>query len=183
MLSTEVRASAGAFRDKAAFIEEDIAPDPAQPGDWISRLEQRAYMSFVLLRDIDAMSMTHSLEVRVPFLDTEFGKSLARIPWQWKLRDGVSKWILKRALRELLPDAVLDRPKMGFGLPCNVWMRRSLEPIVRDALRPEPVRRHGMLDPAAVQSLVDRFYAGDECIWRKLWTIYVLEAWVTSQLE
>jgi asparagine synthase (glutamine-hydrolysing) len=183
LLAPDVRASTDRFRDKTVFLEGDVPPDPAKPGDWISRLEQRGYMSFVLLRDIDAMSMCHSLEVRVPFLDTKFGKSMAQIPWQWKLREGVGKWILKRALREHLPAAILDRPKMGFGLPCNVWMRRSLEPIVREALRPESVRRHRLLNDSGVKSLVDRFYAGDDRIWRKLWTVFVLEAWITHQLE
>lgn len=175
--------SSAKFRQKAEYVLEDVPPDPFRPGDWISRLEQRAYCSFVLLRDIDAMSMTHSLEVRVPFLDTTYGESVASIPWEWKLRDGIGKWVLKKALGNLLPDEILYRPKMGFGLPYNVWMRRSLEPIVRDALCDERVRRRGVFDPAEVKRLVERFYSGDDGVWRRVWTLFILEAWASEILD
>ncbi len=171
------------FRDKTEYLTESVPPDPLCPGDWLSRLEQRAYLSFVLLRDIDAMSMTHSLEVRVPFLDTTYGDAIANIPWQWKLKDGAGKWVLKRALRDLLPDEVLYRPKMGFGLPYNVWMRRSLEPMVRAALDEKRLRARGVLDAAEVRKLVERFYAGDDSVWRRVWTLFVLEAWASETLD
>jgi asparagine synthase (glutamine-hydrolysing) len=171
------------FADKTQFVRTDVAPDAARPGDWLSRAQQRAYLSYVLLRDIDAMSMAHSLEVRVPFLDVEFGAALASIPWQWKLRDGVGKWILRRAMADLLPPAILKRPKMGFGLPYNVWMRRTLEPMVRDVLAPARLRRRGLFSTDMVSSMVDRFYAGDDGVWRHLWALFVAETWMTDTLD
>lgn len=170
------------FKNKTAYLA-DVTPDPSRSADWISRLEQRAYLSFVLLRDIDAMSMTHSLEVRVPFLDTTFAEAIAAIPWQFKLNNGVGKWVLKHALRDLLPDEVLFRPKMGFGLPYNVWMRRSLEPIVREALEEKRVRERGVFNPSAVRTLLERFYNGDDGVWRKVWTLFILEAWASATLD
>ncbi|MGE3176938.1 MAG: asparagine synthase (glutamine-hydrolyzing) [Vicinamibacterales bacterium] len=171
------------LRPPTDFLTADVPPDLERPGDWLLRLEQRAYMSFVLLRDIDAMSMAHSLEVRVPFLDPEYGAELARVPWQMKLRDGVGKWVLKQALRPLLPDEVLFRQKMGFGLPYPVWMRRSLEPMIRDLLSPARIARRGVFAPAAVDRLVSRFYAGDEGIWRLVWTLFVFEGWASEVLD
>jgi asparagine synthase (glutamine-hydrolysing) len=183
MLSPELRASQGAFMAPSAYLRADVTPDFANPGAWISRLEQRAYLSYVLLRDIDAMSMAHSLEVRVPFLDPRYTESMARIPTSMKVRDGIGKWVLKQALRELLPDEVLFRTKMGFGLPYNAWMRRSLEPMVRDLLSPDRIRRRGLFDPTATQALLDRFYAGDDGVWRKLWTLFVAEGWASEVLD
>jgi asparagine synthase (glutamine-hydrolysing) len=173
----------GTFTSAASGLRAAVQPDPARPGDWLLRAEQRAYLSHVLLRDIDAMSMAHSLEVRVPFLDVAFGASLAAIPWQWKLRDGIGKWILRRALADLLPGEILNRPKMGFGLPYNVWMRRSIQPMVRDVLARDTIGRRGLFDPAAVSRLVHRFYGGDDTVWRHVWALFVLESWMAQALD
>jgi asparagine synthase (glutamine-hydrolysing) len=172
-----------AFRSATDYLRGDVPPDIAHPADWLARLEQRAYLSFVLLRDIDAMSMAHSLEVRVPFLDRVLGDVAARISSRLKLRDGVGKWVLKHALRDLLPDEILFRPKMGFGLPYALWMRRSLAPIVRETLSTERIRRRGVFDPQATTDLMERFYRGDDTIWRKVWTLFVLEGWAGEVLD
>ena len=183
MLAAPLRALAPAFRQGVDYLRQDVPPDIARPGDWLARLEQRGYLSSVLLRDIDAMSMAHSLEVRVPFLDRALSDAASDISWQLKLRDGVGKWVLKHALRDLLPDEILFRPKMGFGLPYQVWMRRSLEPIVRDTLTPARIRRRGVFDPGETASLVDRFYRGDDNVWRRVWTLFILEGWATEVLD
>jgi asparagine synthase (glutamine-hydrolysing) len=171
------------FASGIDYLRQDVPADIGRPGDWLARLEQRGYLSFVLLRDIDAMSMAHSLEVRVPLLDRALSDAASRISWRLKLRDGEGKWVFKHALRDLLPDDVLFRPKMGFGLPYQVWMRRSLEPIVRDTLSEDRVRRRGLFDVAATSELVDRFYRGDDTIWRRVWTLFVLEGWATEVLD
>jgi len=171
------------FASGIDYLRQDVPPDIGRPGDWLARLEQRGYLSFVLLRDIDAMSMAHSLEVRVPLLDRALSEAASRISWRLKLRDGEGKWVLKYALRDLLPDEVLFRPKMGFGLPYQVWMRRSLESIVRDTLSADRIRRRGVLDVGATTALVDRFYRGDDSIWRRVWTLFVLEGWATEVLD
>jgi asparagine synthase (glutamine-hydrolysing) len=183
MLAPDVRARAGRFQAATDYLRGDVPPNLADPADWLARLEQRAYLSFVLLRDIDAMSMAHSLEVRVPFLDRVLGDVASRISSSLKLRDGVGKWVLKHALRDLLPDEVLFRPKMGFGLPYALWMRRTLAPIVRETLAPERVKRRGIFDPAATAALLERFYRGDDTIWRQLWTLFVLEGWANEVLD
>lgn len=183
ILAPALRAARGPATAAADYLRGDVPPDLERPGDWLLRIEQRAYLSYVLLRDIDAMSMAHSLEVRVPFLDPDYGAALARIPWQMKCRDGVGKWVLKQALRPLLPDDILFRPKMGFGLPYQVWMRRSLQPMVRDLLSPERLARRGVFDPAATTQLLDRFYAGDDGVWRLVWTLFAFEGWASEVLD
>ena len=127
--------------------------------------------------------MAHSLEVRVPFLDPRYTEAVARIPSSMKIRGGVGKWVLKEALRPLLPDDVLFRTKIGFGLPYNVWMRRTLEPMVRDLLSPMRIARRGVFDSAAAAGLLTRFYDGDDGVWRKVWTLFVLEGWAAEVLD
>jgi asparagine synthase (glutamine-hydrolysing) len=129
------------------------------------------------------MSMAHSLEVRVPLLDRALSEAASRISWRLKLRDGEGKWVFKHALRDLLPDEVLFRPKAGFGLPYQVWMRRSLEPVIRDTLSEARLRRRGLFDADVATALVDRFYRGDDTIWRRVWTLFVLEGWASEVLD
>jgi len=183
MMASALGAGAPASRTASSYLEPDVPPDLSRPGDWLARLEQRGYLSYVLLRDIDAMSMAHSLEVRVPFLDPEYTAAMAHVPWQMKSRDGVGKWILKQALKPLLPDEILFRQKMGFGLPYNLWMRRSLEPLVRDLLSPARTARRGVFDVARTEALVRRFYGGDDGVWRQVWTLFALEGWATEVLD
>jgi asparagine synthase (glutamine-hydrolysing) len=110
-------------------------------------------------------------------------EAASRISWRLKLRDGEGKWVFKHALRDLLPDEVLFRPKMGFGLPYQVWMRRSLAPIVRETLSPDRVKRRGLFDETVTTDLVDRFYRGDDTVWRRVWTLFVFEGWASEVLD
>jgi asparagine synthase (glutamine-hydrolysing) len=183
VLHPDAHAGARTFADKTSFVTDHVPPDPCRPGDWLSRLEQRAYMSFVLLRDIDAMSMAHTLEVRVPFLDPQFTSSLARIPWTMKLRDGIGKWVLKEAVKDLIPQEVIDRPKKGFDLPYYIWMRRSLKPMIHEVLDPARLARRKLFNTEETGRLVSRFYAGDDRVWRKVWTLFVLESWAEQVLD
>jgi asparagine synthase (glutamine-hydrolysing) len=86
-------------------------------------------------------------------------------------------------MADLLPPAILKRPKMGFGLPYNVWMRRSLEPMVRDVLAPARLRRRGLFSSDMVPTMVDRFYGGDDGLWRHIWALFVAETWMTEVLD
>jgi asparagine synthase (glutamine-hydrolysing) len=183
VIAPSLRSDGAGFERPSAYLRRDVRPNLANPGEWIASLEQRGYLSYVLLRDIDAMSMAHSLEVRVPFLDPRYTEAVARIPSSMKIRGGVGKWVLKEALRPLLPDDVLFRTKMGFGLPYNVWMRRTLEPMVRDLLSPTRIARRGVFDSAAAAGLLTRFYDGDDGVWRKVWTLFVLEGWAAEVLD
>lgn len=83
------------------------------------------YLQDGILAKVDRASMLCSLEARTPFLDIEVADLARRIPWQLKLRDGQTKWILKRALRTVLPDSIIDRKKKGFGMPIGRWLREG----------------------------------------------------------
>ena len=83
------------------------------------------YLRDDILAKVDRASMLCSLEARSPFLDIEVVDLARRIPWQMKLRDGTTKWILKQAVRGIIPDAIIDRPKKGFGMPIGSWLREG----------------------------------------------------------
>src|SRR5207245_11222478 len=96
------------------------------PINAISLLELRGYMANTLLRDTDFMSMTHSLEVRVPFVDAEVVRFVLGLPGEWKVNGHGPKPLLREVVKDLLPEDFLQRPKMGFTLPFEKWMQSCL---------------------------------------------------------
>src|SRR5262249_40185078 len=106
-----------------------------------------------LLLLTDKMTMACSIECRVPFLDHRLVETAARIPASLKLPNGRLKAVLKDALRGVLPDAVIDRRKRGFGAPVGAWLKRELAPLRATLLSREAVNARGLLDPAVVETV------------------------------
>ncbi len=179
LLHPDVRAGLAAppHHPRLAALREDLAG--ADGFQTISAWELRTYMADVLLRDSDVMSMAHSLELRVPFIDAPFVAWLWAQPARFKRERGPAKRALAEALRGLLPDAVRRRPKQGFTLPFAVWMKRELRPFLEDAFAPGSLARSGLLDAGAVQTLWRGFLAGGEDReWSRVWSLAVLAAFL-----
>jgi len=146
----------------------------------ISQLELKGYMTNTLLRDTDAMSMAHSLEVRIPFVDIRVVDYALSLPGEWKLREGdsVPKPLLADALADLLPREVLARPKMGFTLPFQKWMELDLRTEVSSVL--EDTRRLSLsgLNAGAVKKVWNNFLDKPRAVgWSRPWSLYVLAKW------
>ena len=137
----------------------------------ISWAELTGYMRRMLLRDADQMSMAVSLELRVPFLDHELVEYVLGLPAAEKRRGSGTKSLLVAACRDLLPASVYDRPKRGFVLPMNAWMRGPLDAFVRAGLR-ETVARD--LLPAEFVDKTAAAFRGERLHWTRLWSIVVL---------
>jgi len=114
-----------------------------------------------VLAFVDRLSMAHSLEVRSAFLDTEVVEYVASLPGSLKIRNGETKYILKRAAERYFPNEMIRRRKEGFLMPVTEWMRGDLQPWVRETLAPERLAIHGLFDPGRVRDLVDRLYQPD----------------------
>ena len=149
----------------------------------ISRLELTGYMTNTLLRDTDAMSMAHSLEVRVPFLNRNMIEFAARMPADFKLRGFKRKYILKRAIKGHLPPFVTRRGKKGFGVPVAEWLKGKLRPLARDLLSPERVRKAGVFNADYVTKLQDEHERGVANHRKLLWTLLMFELWHESFIE
>ena len=122
----------------------------------------------------DRLSMAHSLELRTAFLDTDFMTFAASLPPGLKIRDGVTKYILKRAAARYFPPAMIGRRKEGFLMPITQWIRGDLQEYVRDTLSLARVSRVGIFEPGAVQSLVERLYATPQADYRQVNQVYAL---------
>jgi asparagine synthase (glutamine-hydrolysing) len=141
----------------------------------VSYLESRCYMKNTLLRDSDFMSMAHGLELRVPFLDRTLVEACFRIPGANKLNGRLPKSLLLSSLGAELPQEIVKRPKRGFTLPFERWLRGDMRGAVERVLLGNQSGRSG-LNPDAVRCVWERFLAG-ETTWSRPWSLYVLQNW------
>jgi asparagine synthase (glutamine-hydrolysing) len=146
-------------------------------------VDTRLYLAEDILTKVDRASMAVSLEVRAPFLDPRVAEFAASLPCNYKLRRQNTKYILKRAVADMLPPFVTRRGKKGFGVPVAEWLKFKLRPLARDLLSPERVRRAGVFDPAYVTRLLDEHERGVANHRKPLWTLLMFELWHESFIE
>jgi asparagine synthase (glutamine-hydrolysing) len=143
----------------------------------LQHVDQKTYLPDDILVKVDRMSMQNSLEVRVPFLDHTVVEFVNRVADHWKLRRGISKYVLKRMLRPLVPPELLSRRKMGFGIPIKHWFRGSLDAFSRDVLLGPDARNAQWLQPAAVERVLRDHQRGGRDISRRIWSLLIFELW------
>jgi asparagine synthase (glutamine-hydrolysing) len=177
LLSGELRAEIGSH-DPLHRHREYLSRD--DDGDWLNRLlylDVKTFLPCLNLAYTDRMSMAASTEVRVPLLDDELVQLASRIPANLKLRRLTRKYVLKRAMHGVLPEAVIWRRKAGFGAPLRAWMGGELQPLIDDCLSPATVRERGLFDPVAVRGLIRDNEAGTADNALRIWALVVLELW------
>ena len=144
----------------------------------ISMLELQGYMANTLLRDTDFMSMAHSLEVRVPFVDSEIVSYVLSLPGQWKLNGRRPKPLLAEVVGDLLPPKFLGRSKMGFTLPFEKWMQSGLRNEISDVFQDDERLAASGLDSKSVKQVWQRFQQSPASVgWSRPWSLYVLAKW------
>lgn len=153
--------------DFIKYLPESFA-DNSSIKDKISVLEMASYMANQLLKDSDVFGMIHPLEIRVPFLDHKLIEFLARVPAKYKYKKSPNKHFLIKAIGNL-PQDVYERPKRGFTLPLDVWMRGEL----KDSIEKE-LRNSSIFDGVFVQKLLKDFY-DHKVQWSRIWALYILE--------
>jgi len=175
--------SAVLSRTKKPLAETVRRAQSLDPINRVSYLEARCYMLNTLLRDSDFMSMAHGLEVRVPLIDHQLVRRILALPGSWKLDSKTPKPLLVRALGGLLPDKIVHRPKRGFTLPFEHWLRDALRPVVEESLRKIGDGALGALinEPAARRVWED-FLAG-RTSWSRPWSLYILQYWCQRHLS
>lgn len=147
----------------------------------VAYAEARTYMHDLLLRDADQMSMAHALEVRVPLLDHVLVEYVMGLPDDKKSPNGTPKSLLVESLGGLLPAEVVNRPKRGFTLPFEPWMRGAIRGFCEERLNPERVAARGIFEPSEVGRLWRTFLAGGrEVTWSRLWLLVALEEWLET---
>lgn len=131
-----------------------------------------------VLTKLDRASMAVSLETRAPFLDRGVLETAWRLPTSSKVRDGTSKWVLRNILDRHVPRPLIDRPKMGFGVPLAEWLRGPLRPWAEDLLSRNTLTRHGMLDPAPIRRAWKLHTDHKQDLAYELWDVLMLQSWL-----
>lgn len=182
ILHPDVRQAAG---DAYAPLLESLASYRGN-GDPLSRLlylEAKGFLPDHNLNYTDKMSMLYGVEVRVPYLDLEVVALAARVPPALKQRGAVSKYILKRAFKGLLPAEIIKRPKTGFGAPVREWVAGPLGGMVRDRLSSAAFRSRGWFDSAGVSRLLDDSVAGKVDAAYVIWALVMIDYWAERFLQ
>jgi asparagine synthase (glutamine-hydrolysing) len=174
-----------ASEERAAILTAGVQGDSLvdeyrslDPLNQVLMLDMRLYLENDILVKLDRASMMASLEGRVPLLNNDFVAYATGLPLRMKLRGLRSKFLLKRALRGLLPERILDRPKKGFGIPVAEWFRGPLREQLLGVLAPERIKREGFFEPAVVTRLVDEHLEGRRDNRKQLWTLFAFETWL-----
>jgi asparagine synthase (glutamine-hydrolysing) len=150
--------------------------------DRLQYLDTALYLASDILVKVDRMSMAHSLEARVPFLDRGVVELARRIPPRLRLRGLTTKYLLKRAMAGRLPAKVVGGKKRGFNVPMPAWLAGDLQTFTRDTLSPARVRAQGLFEPRAVTRLIDEHASRAADHSRALWTLLVLSVWTDEVL-
>ncbi len=160
----------------ATAFENLTATDPLNR---ILEAEFRTIFPDQVLTFVDRLSMAHSLEVRTAYLDSDVVEYVTSLPGSLKIRDGETKYLLKRVAERYFPAEMAWRAKEGFVMPVTDWLLRDLEEYVRDILGETALRRSGIFDAAAVGELVDRFYreSGDYAFGNRILALVVFQEW------
>jgi asparagine synthase (glutamine-hydrolysing) len=153
------------------------AEEPVELLDRMMLADQMTYLPDDLLAKLDRASMAVSLEVRAPLLDHRVVEFSWRLPHRLKLRDGVGKWILRQVLYRRIPRAIVERPKMGFSVPVDRWLRGPLRSWAEDLLNPTELRRDGLLDPTKIVGSWQDLQAGRAANGGRLWAVIMFQAW------
>lgn len=146
-------------------------------------VDLRTMLQADLMLKADRMSMAHSLELRVPLLDNEVVAAGLALPDREKIRGVETKVAIRRLLEKRLPRSITGRPKQGFEVPIDRWLRTDLAELTRDMLSRERVTRRGLFDPDAVDRLVQSHIEGGESRGREVYALLVLELWQEHVLD
>ena len=157
-----------------------------RPHNQVERMldtDVNTYLPDDLLVKMDIATMAHSVETRSPFLDHRLMEFSARVPARHKLDGTSGKVLLKYALRGIVPDEILDRPKMGFGVPLPRWFRKELRDLPAEVLLSADARVQAYVKPEAIRRMIKQHHDNQADHSTRLWALLQLEFWHREVLE
>jgi len=171
----------GGFMPPNLLDDRSRWPRLADPVARMMALDGLTYMPDDILVKVDRASMAVSLETRAPFLDRDVVEFAWSLPMSMKLRDGRGKWLLRQLLDRHVPRELVERPKMGFGIPLDDWLRGPLRDWAEALLDETRLRREGFLQPEPIRETWKRHLAGQASFGYRLWSVLMFQAWLEAQ--
>jgi asparagine synthase (glutamine-hydrolysing) len=159
------------------FDVNKLFPHTQHPLDRFMAMDYLTYMNDDILVKVDRASMFVSLESREPLLDHRIIEFVATLPVEWKIRNGVKKYLLKKIAHQYIPEHLLDRPKSGFAMPVFEWLKKDLKDMLNDLLDSSLIAQQGILNPVVVNQLKEDYFAGKNINAQKLWLLLSFQMW------
>ena len=164
-----------------AVPEQWPTPRPLTPAEQQALFDMQYYLQDDLLVKVDRASMHYSLETRGPLLDYRIAEFALNLDPALKVKNGVSKYLLKQVLYDYVPASFFDRPKWGFSIPLGTWLKKDLHYLIDEYLNPRALAQAGFVRPEVIGALVRRFEAGEEHLYNRVWLLIVLHQWAAAR--
>jgi asparagine synthase (glutamine-hydrolysing) len=159
------------------YYSKELKQDYFTPLSFMMAIDYQTYLVDDVLQKVDRASMAYGLEAREPFLDHRLIEWAAQLPDSFKYNKGIKKFILKEITHKYIPVKLLDRPKMGFSIPIENWLRNELKENVLFYLNKQRIKEQGLFNEIATQQILDDFYLNRSKNHLKVWYLYVFQLW------
>jgi len=162
------------------FDRSELKAEFYDPLSFMMAMDYQTYMLDDILAKVDRATMSTSLEGREPFLDQNIIEWAARLPSSYKYHQGQKKYILKQIVHKYVPQKLMDRPKMGFGIPVQDWLSKELRSLLLDYVNESNLSQHNLLDETEVLKVVDDFLNGGKEHYLRVWHLLMFQMWYST---
>lgn len=166
-----------------AFDSKELVKPYSSPLPYIMAIDYETYLPDDILQKVDRATMSASLEGREPFLDHRIIEWAAQLPMEFKYHKGIKKYILRQIVHKYIPQSLLDRPKMGFGIPIATWLEHELKDRVEFYLSDTFIEKQGLFNNAEIQKIRHAFYNGKTERAEKIWYLLMFQMWYDTWIN